>query len=587
MSVWRVTRVQRLILYVAATLWFLAFTLARQRNYQDSWILADIFWPFLVCLLLYVWVVATEPDNRVITALSAWTVYLANIIPGLKYTQPYGNALDDAVHYLVTKSLMTTGRSIAADEVYSSIPGMHGWLASLGLTAGISVADVIKFGLPLIGITVPLMTYWLSRRANLPAGPTRYAIALAPLAAYTLYEPFAAGFTVPPLVLFLGVLLLRQHYDRRGGNRLLYTVIVLLGVVQLVIWHSTTPMLLPVILVALSLTPVLVKLVNRQEGSWRPWSGFIWVAVLMGVAFTAYHVLPTDQMFKVVAGSASKFLLGKMGAQNVVPTRAFQISLFDLGKVAMILEGRNLVMVLLMLAGTLIVWRNRKVWAPWLHFYAYWLLMAGVFGVLIVFSLTGLDYDRFLVTPVAVSPFLGGVALWWLHERLAARVWFVRWGARVALPTVLAALTAVWLVGFYNYQPLVPKAHSLAPGVADEYVLWVHTVNTDYQSLMLNFAEDHTAPANRFALDITGHRQFLRMFGLDESYRRRLYLPLQLETPVPVDRVDFFLLHWPGVAGGMAEQVEWRSTAKIEQIRQTRNWGVVYDNGQSFIVSIH
>jgi hypothetical protein len=585
MSVWRTTRVQRLILYGAATVWFMAFTLARQRNYQDSWILADIFWPFVACVLLYIWVVAAEPDNRVITVVSAWTVYLVNIIPGLKYTQPYGNSLDGAIHYIVTNSLMTTGRSIAPDEVYASIAGMHGWLASLGLTGGVSAVNVIKFGLPLVGISMPLMIYWLSRCANVPAGSTRYAIALAPLASYTLYEPFGAGFTVTPLVLFLGVLLLRQHYDRQGANRLLYTILLLIGVAQLTIWHSTTPMLLPVILAALSLTPALVKLVNRQQGHWRPWGAFIWMAVLVGIAFLAYHVLPTDQMFRVVATSATKFGLGG-GAQEVVPTRAFQISLTDLIQVALVIQGRDIAMIFLMLAGALIVWRNRKVWTSLLYFYAYWLLLAAVFGGLIITSLTGLDYGRFLVTPVAISPFLGGVALWWLHERITARARLVRWGSRVAWPATLATLTAVWMVAFFNFQPLVPKARSLAPGVTDEYVLWVHAVNTDYQSLMLDFAEHRTKPVSRFALDITGHRQFLRYYGLDEGYSRRLYLPLHYQEPVQRDRVNFYLLHWPGVAGGMAEQVEWRSTAKIEQIRQTPDWGLVYDNGQSFILSI-
>ena len=220
-------------------------------------------------------------------------------------------------------------------------------------------------------------------------------------------------------------------------------------------------------------------------------------------------------------------------------------------------------------------------------FYVYWLLTALAFGSLIVASLTGLDYARFLVVPVALSPFVAGVALWWLHEHLRGRSLLGRWIGRGVWSAMIIVILGIWTVAFYNFQPLVPKARSVDPSAPDEYVVWLQAVNSAYQQRMLDFAQYHTAPQSRFAVDITGHRQFLRYFGLEESYQRRLYQPLHLQEPVDPMRMDFFLLHWPGPAGGMTEQVEWRSAAKIGQLRQTPGWGVVYDNGQSFVLKLH
>jgi hypothetical protein len=583
----RVNRVQRVLLYLGATIWFMAFVLSKQRNYQDTWILADIFVPFLVCLMLFLWVVAQEEDNRIVAALSAWSVLIVNLIAGLKYVQPYGNSLDGSVHYVVTNALLTTGHTVAPDEVYSSLVGMHAWLASLALTAGISTTNVLKYGLPLTGVVIPLLIYWICRAVKLPAGPTKYALVLSVISGYTLFEPFGTGFSLVPLLVLLGALLIREYYTRPGAYRATFSVLALLSVGQLTIWHSTTPMLLPVLLGVVSVTPLAVKIVaRRRDGPWLSTS-FIWLGVLMGVAFLAYHTLPQDEVFQVVTRAASRF--GTQGGVvgGVVPERAFQIGLSDLLRVLIIVQGRDMALIGLLGLGALIAWRRRRTWSDLMHFFAFWLLVALTFGGLIVTSLTGLDYGRFLVVPVAIAPFLAGLALWWLHGRDQMRPFLLRWLGRMVFVGMVVLLIAIWIVQYYDYQPLVPKARAVDRTVSDEYVLWDHVVNTAYQQRMLYFAQDHTNPADRFALDITGHRQFLRYFGYEEAYIRGLALPLQLQEPVNPDRVNYFLLHWPGVSGGMSEQVEWRSTAKMKQLHDTPDWGVVYDNGQSFILAVH
>ena len=51
------------------------------------------------------------------------------------------------------------------------------------------------------------------------------------------------------------------------------------------------------------------------------------------------------------------------------------------------------------------------------------------------------------------------------------------------------------------------------------------------------------------------------------------------------DDVALILLHRPGRAGSLSEQVELRSTAAIAAWRQREELDLVYDNGQSFVLS--
>ena len=71
-------------------------------------------------------------------------------------------------------------------------------------------------------------------------------------------------------LLLLGVLILREYYAVTRSARLTYTVLALIILAQLTVWHSTTPLLLPISLAIVSVTPIAVHLVNRKHGSWRP-----------------------------------------------------------------------------------------------------------------------------------------------------------------------------------------------------------------------------------------------------------------------------------------------------------------------------
>ncbi|HEX9115324.1 MAG TPA: hypothetical protein VGA61_04595, partial [Anaerolineae bacterium] len=280
-----------------------------------------------------------------------------------------------------------------------------------------------------------------------------------------------------------------------------------------------------------------------------------------------------------------KLVMHQDTAATVVPPRLFQITALDIVRVALVIQGRDGVMIALLGLGALVVWLNRERWPNLLPFFVFWFLIAVLYLIMITAAVTGLDYDRFLIVPVAISPFFAGAAGWWLQSKLLA------WqGGRLVFGRSLwaigiVALVAIWMTEFYNFQPLIPKARALKPGTQGEYIVWVQAVNTAYQQRMLTFAEGATGPNTRFATDLTSQREFWRYFGFDAGIRRGLVLPLHWQVPLD-DRIKFYLLHWPGPSGPLGEQVEDRSTAKISELRSTPNWSLVYDNGQSFILKI-
>jgi hypothetical protein len=564
----------------------MVYVAAQQRNYQDAWILEDVFLPFVLVMATFLLVLAPEKDNRIVALLSAWTVLVVSLVPALKYVQPYGTTIDATDHYLMVNSLISTGQ-VAEGHTYASIPAMHSWLASLGLTGGLRAAEVIKLGLPLTGALMPLLVYWIGRRIDLPANLVKFTVPAVCLAIYPYYLPNGTGFTLVPLMMLLGILVVREYGDLAPGDRLAYTVLAVIGLFQLVFWHSTTPMLVPLFLGIGALAPAVAWLVRRR---WRRVSlstGLLRVALLAAILFLGYRVIEADRVFEVVTARLYDMIVVEEEVGSAVPQRVFEITTLDAAISAWLIHGRFLLMAGATMLGLWVVWRNRARWERHLFFYSF-LLLVYILSVLLaaVALASGVAYSRFLALSLIVTPFFAGPALWWLGRGLLTGRLPAQRLTRLVWLGLVVALIGLSLVDFYPYQPLVPKAKALTPDTPDEYVVWLNGANSAYQQRMMEFAQNSSDREARFAVDIVGHRQFLRYFGLDEGSRRGLYKPLHWREPVDPAKVDLFLLHWPGPAGALGERVEYRSTAKLSELRETPGWGVVYDNGESFILWI-
>ncbi len=579
----RLNTLQRVLVYIAASVWFMVYVVSKQINYQDAWILDGILWPFIGLMAVCLFLIGTEKDNRVVAILASWTILIVTLTPSLKYVQPYGTAIDATDHFIMVQNIMANGR-VLADHTYASIPAMHSWLASLGLIGGLSDATVLKVGLPLTGMLMPLLIYWWTRRSGISDEIIKTIIALSCLSVFPYFLPNGTGFTLVPLVFLLATVFLRQDHVNSKKESFVYKIIIFIVLLQITIWHSTTPMLIPFLFAGLALTPRLSRLFGASVPP--PSTGtFLRLSLLTAVMFVGYRLSVNDPVFREILMRTNEILEAPGSGGTPLPRKAFEVSKIDLLISAYLVHGRALMLYGLTGLGALVLWRYRSQWRPAIALFVYMLLIFAMFVVLIAVSIVnGVAYLRYINGSLAFTPFFAGPFLWWVNNVLLRKVIRSQVLAKLAGTAVIILLIAYVTVSFYKLQPLVPRVQNPNNGEAEDYLVWLHGVNTAYQQRMLTFAESHVAPKTRFAIDHTGRIQFIRYFGEHAGLRRGLHTPLKWQEAVDPSKVDYLLLHWPGPAGGLTETVEFRSKGFIQELRDTPGWGLVYDNGESFVL---
>ena len=188
-------RYGRLLLLVGAAFWLLAAAAGARRDWQDEWILADLVLPYLGFAALAAVVLLLEPSNSVSAVAASFVTAVLLILPAVKYVQPYGTAVDAVVHLQTVTTLMQEGR-LPAEATYAAIPGMHAFLAAAGFLSGFGPEAMIGYVLPLFNALMPLLTYFLVRRAGLPAKAVRATVLLSCLAVLPGFRPNGSTFAV-------------------------------------------------------------------------------------------------------------------------------------------------------------------------------------------------------------------------------------------------------------------------------------------------------------------------------------------------------------------------------------------------------
>jgi lipid-A-disaccharide synthase-like uncharacterized protein len=582
----RPNRLQRLLLFGSAAVWFLYMVLSKQRNDQDGWILDGILLPFMGFIVVFLIVLWMENDNQWVAILCSLAVIVILLVPGLKYKQVYGEAIDGVVHYRMIHDLITTGKP--SSNIYQAIAGMHSWLASMGITGGLSASTIVKIGFPLSGGMIPLLVYWVCRRIHMAVDLSKYIISLSCLAMYPFHSITGTGFTLVPLLLFLSVLLLREYYCNTTSERIIYTLIALLVLVQLTIWHSTTPLILLLLLVSVSLTPVLIWLITGRKKRTRINARFLQFGFLALILILGYHTIEIDPVFKVVFSRLYQLVIAENTATYIIPANLFKLTLIEALRVYLVMYGRDALMVILAVLGLFIIWRQRSHFEPFLPAYAFWSLIILTFIISIPLNFVGVDFRRLIWIPLAISPFFAGPVLQWCHQKGLSQKRYAQWIGHVVGFLLTFIAVGVFVIEFFIYQPLIPKSKSLSPDTPDEYSVWLVQVNSAFQQRMITFAETNANPTTRFNIDVLGYRQFIRYYGSTKG--RGLYTTLAANSKTTAPRTDegnrLFLLHLPGKAGGFAEQVQYRSSKYLTQLRDTVGWELIYDNGESFILQI-
>jgi len=148
---------------------------------------------------------------------------------------------------------------------------------------------------------------------------------------------------------------------------------------------------------------------------------------------------------------------------------------------------------------------------------------------------------------------------------------------------ILVPMILLGTLQFYKCQPLIPSANVLFPGLpANEPIVYVNLVNSVYQRQMINFAKDHAT--GHFALDLVTGNQIVGLTDLDfvlEHIGWVIYYPLGKNDSER--KYDCFLIHLPGISGGLYERTEMRTRHVI--LEAIYDSSITYTNGESYILT--
>ncbi|MEM2111226.1 MAG: hypothetical protein QXX08_05035 [Candidatus Bathyarchaeia archaeon] len=571
-----------LLIYVSTVAFLLFFVSINQRNYQDSWILEDIFIPTIIYVIIFTLVVVEVNDNKIVATLCASFTVILNAIPNLKYQMFYGTA-DSMAHFGFVKSLLMSGRPPTIN-VYSDFPGMHILIGSFSLISGADVNISIKFVTSTIFSIIPLLTYFLTNQV-FGKNVQKYMVIASSLPLVLSYTLTGTTFAISLFCPFM-YLLFKRHLSKEYKRE--YTLLLIIIAFGLLYSHLVTMVSL---LMFLCIMLILIRLFHfTEKTSYSALSRTtIGVLSLILVSFIAWLMFEANFVFEMLIDTASRLLTGQV-SKAPIPQRFFEIPFVEELKFFVLKYIKDVIIVLLSSAGLLVLLKNFRHKNDYIfkNFYIPLVYFLGATLFLIAFQFATrfgeIEYRRFIDYAMLLSPFLTGIFLLYITERFRV-ITKKDWLSVLLTTLILFTCISACMIQTFPYQPLVPRASVLAEELPEnEYITELMRVNTIFQEKMILFAEKFSSKNANITSDTVTRWQ---IYGLaNETFINRYIwcYPLGPEANIESKQWSILLLHYSGKSGPLDEKVEYRTNEAIDNLRNLLVC-TVYDNGESFIVS--
>ncbi|MCP5098156.1 MAG: hypothetical protein GY943_21620 [Chloroflexi bacterium] len=552
-------------------------SLRERRNYQDSWVLEDVFPYVLAFCAAFVWVLFRETHTSRITVFSALFVTILRLIPGLKYKWAYGTAVDQMVHISSIQRIMESGFPPAGTP-YTDIPGMHALLGVIGMVSETAVDDVVGIAFPLILGLIPFFIYFLTSQFRINDILRNQIIIMSALA----FDPYFLLIQGSPFGVLLIMLVLVLFLSREFGSiyiQLPLTIALLGSIMALTFGHGISSLIFILLIAGM---PIALRVVNKfwqlpirnQIGS-----GASRLFTFTVVLFSSWWMYQARGVFLIFVNQIWSFISRAEVEKAPIPSRVSELGIIDLFLIFWSLHGNIFMMALLAGIGVFILWWHRNTLSPRFHtaLIALFLIELGLSGMLVGQLLTGfgnLEYFRLLGYAVVLTPFFGGAALWLIRRKSQ-----LVWGAFLML-LILASLFQI-----FPYQPGIPGGDRLFAHIrSDEYLLYLHTVVTDYQKNMLDYVQTHIDPTYSIMSDRVTKDEAYRFWGPELATEYGIRYQIYATADLDEGEWDYLLLHRAGLAGPFSEQIEVRHDAQVDRILSSTDYAIVYDNGESYVL---
>ena len=575
-----------LLIYSTITIVFVSVVFLKQRGYQDTWILQDVFVPTMIYIFTSLAVAVLANDNRVVALVCASFLVVLNAIPNLKYQLFYGT-FDSVGHYGYVKDLLSLGfvpQTGFYASSYSDFPGMHIFIGSLSLVSGVLLGESIKIVTSAIFGTIPLMTYLVANRI-FEKSICKYIVIASIFSPAVSYALAGSVFALPLYFSFFCVLFRRNLLNE---NRKQLTLVLMIFGFSLLISHAVTILALVSLMAMMVL---LLKCVDFIKKYFRHSLSSMYLGTLffLVLIFSAWLMFKAGSMFEKFVEAVQRIFFSEI-IVGPVPVRFYEVPFWAQLRFVAIGHLSDAIITGLTFAGLFVLLKKfkRKNKCVFVNLYLPLLCLLSGTSLVLTFQLvTGfgeLGYGRLMNYAMVFSPFFVGLLLWHLNERISTTFRKMRF-ERFALFLLLFSCISLSLIQIFPYQPLVPGANVLSKDLpADEYIFDFRSVNTIYQEKMISFAERFSSGDASIASDRVTRWQIRGL--ANESFSRRLvsYSPLEPNMNIENKGWDIFLLHYGSRSGPLNEKVEYRTREKLENLRDTLG-NVVYDNGESFIIA--
>ncbi len=564
-----------LTIYISSAILLIYTSISNRIEFQDSWSLAGLELQTLFFTIAFaIYAVYIKNNSKLVVLLSTYVLILS-AVPNLKYFQIMG-AFDSIAHMGYASKIVTSGYVPTTgfySKEYSGVPGMHIFLASLSQVTGFSMTDTIKILLLTLAFLFPLVTYYFGRRV-FNKTYNRFIIYSLCVTLPVHFSLFGTSFAQILYFIFISTFL-SYYFTAKNFS---YIIILILTGASLIISHGVTPFFLSVLLCSFFALTTVYNLLFRKEINQRTFQkNIFYLAIIITASLLVWWFFKSPYLFNTLINNVIRDIFSSEPNTQIIPTKFFEINLLQqLVILFMRFYDMSLVVSLSLLGMGLYYFKVKKVISietrTVVERIIFITICMGLISSPFIFILKSYTFERFYAYFKPISPVLIGLSLMTLFFYFKSKIDGLLVSKIIRVFFLIILLVPI-ILNLFIYQPMVPIENN-------EYIVDYRSVNTIYQSDMINFAEDHYVKGLKIGSDPV---TLWQMAGLTGT---RFFSGYAYIDPLTEDysKVDLILLHYLGISGPLNERLEYRTPDKLNLIKISLGNNIIYDNGESFII---
>ena len=558
------------------------------RSYQDSWALENLIPQILLVILFFSIYVVNEKRLVYIVISVCLFIFSFKALPGFKYINPYGSAIDQSVHWANIQAMLNSGIP-ENGNVYSDEPGIYILLIALNLLGNVSTSSLLRFGPALLLSLSPFFIYIIGKSISKSDDQLRFIV----ISCVFITDPYFLVLQGSTFGTFLFTIFVAIFFNRnkkyQSSFNISWTILLIIVLCSLTMTHAITSLITGVILLVIwGFQTFYNEVLNISQNERRK---AVYLTANLGilslVITLSWWVYKANLVINVVVEKTVQLLVNFLNPiRPPIPPNFFSLSSGEQMIILSLYHLDFILVILLSVIGFLLFLRSfsnraselRKLLIP----LSMQIIFISVLFFQLVFKIGQIEYSRFIsylliFSPIFIGETLLGFETFLKRRYLTNKIW------KSILSVSLMSLIIVAFIQAFPYQPIVPK-RAIINDSESQPVVYLHTVLSNNQISMLQFVKNHLLPGVKIGADIVTFNSAIGFWGIEQT--QIIHLQRALPTqPIQNGKWAIFLYHRPGPAGPLFEQLEYRNLAIIPLLNLPTNWSVLYDNGGSFVIS--